>query len=474
MKLRKIMKTSLLALSVGAFGIHTPIATAQTNESPVSFADPFISNVIDVKEKHLNPTFWIKASSGSELLMTSEEIQAFNAKSLVIDPTLFDLPKLPASLSRETLLNQIRSISSIPKYKRIFEDGTAVTEDDFANYEANLNLPAIQGDNPLRFALAVKRTSIRTYPTNDLLFSHDAENRDIERFQESTLFPADVAVVLHESTDGEWYLVKSYNYIGWVQKKHLAMGSRDDVLDYASDDNFLVITGDKVRTTYNPEAPEVSEVQLDMGVRLPLDRPEKLKNNLYGQNPYLSHMVKLPVRQNDGSLTFKHALISRNKDVHVGYLAFTEENIITQAFKFLGERYGWGHRYNGRDCTGFVSEIYKSFGLLLPRNSGDQGRSTIGINTVFEKSTPLESKKEALKNSKVGDLIYMPGHVMMILGSDNQPFVIHDVVGLGYLDKNGDFYRGVLNGVSITPLIPLRGSKERTYLDSVYSFKSIR
>ena len=23
----------------------------------------------------------------------------------------------------------------------------------------------------------------------------------------------------------------------------------------------------------------------------------------------------------------------------------------------LGERYGWGHSYNARDCTGFIMEI---------------------------------------------------------------------------------------------------------------------
>jgi len=472
MTFNRFINTSLVALSVSILSIQGQQAVA--DESPLPFADPFISDVIDVREKHLNPSFWSNASKGSHLLMNPQEVQAYNTNSFAVDPTMFDLSALPNTLTNEGLVSQIRSISNIPKYKRIFTDGTPVTEQDFARYEANLNLHAVEENNQIQFALAVQRTSIRTYPTNDLLFSHDAENRDIERFQESVLFPADVVAVLHESTDGDWYLIKSYNYIGWVQKKHIAIGSRDETLAYQASDNFLVITGDKVLTTYNPDTSEVSEVQLDMGIRLPLDRPKEFQNNLYGQNPYLSHMVKLPVRQSDGSLTFKHALISRNKDVHVGYLPFTEENIITQAFKFLGERYGWGHRYNGRDCTGFVSEVYKSFGILLPRNSGDQGKSQIGNNIVFEKTTSLSVKKTALQNSKVGDLVYMPGHVMMILGVDEQPFVIHDVVGLGYLKENGDFYRGILNGVSITPLVPLRGSKERTYLDTVYSLKSIR
>ena len=49
--------------------------------------------------------------------------------------------------------------------------------------------------------------------------------------------------------------------------------------------------------------------------------------------------------------------------------------MLHQSFKFLGERYGWGHSYNARDCSGFVSEVYRSFGVQLPRNTRDQGVS---------------------------------------------------------------------------------------------------
>ncbi|PHZ84769.1 hypothetical protein CRD36_10265 [Paremcibacter congregatus] len=437
--------------------------------------DPFVSDVMGITEKHLSPDHWVASSSRSKILMTAAEIHDFNARNIAAEKTLYNLASLPQNLSRDDLLARIRSISNVPKYPRIYSDGTPVTQKDFSRYEASLNLEAIKENNMLRFAMAVRRTPLRTYPTLDLLFSSDADNRDIERFQESTLFPADIAVILHESVDGNWSLIQSNTYIAWVQNKDIAVGARADILAYKAAKDFLLVTGDKIHTTYNPEVPEVSELQLDMGVRLPLDRPEEFQHNLYGQNPYLSHMVKLPIRQPDGSLAFRHALISRAKDVHVGYLPFTEENIIRQAFKFLGERYGWGHRYNGRDCTGFVSEVYKSFGILLPRNSGDQARSPIGQNTRFDKDTPRDVKHTVLHQSRVGDMVYMPGHVMMILGqSDGQPFVIHDVTGLGYMQQDGSIYKGTLNGVSITPIIPLQSNPKRTYVDTVSNIKSIR
>ena len=149
--------------------------------------------------------------------------------------------------------------------------------------------------------------------------------------------------------------------------------------------------------------------------------------------------------------------------------------LVTQAFKFLGERYGWGHDYNGRDCTGFVSEVYRSMGIDMPRNSGQQGYGDFGQTTLFDKDTPNEVKLERIKQAKIGDLMYLPGHVVMYIGEiDGEPYVIHDVHGMSYQDDQGDYYRGTLNGVSVTPLLSLGLGKDRTYLDGIYSIKTVR
>jgi cell wall-associated NlpC family hydrolase len=157
-----------------------------------------------------------------------------------------------------------------------------------------------------------------------------------------------------------------------------------------------------------------------------------------------------------------------------GYLPYTRQNLLRQSFKFLGERYGWGHSYNARDCSGFVSDVYKTFGILLPRNSGDQGLSAIGSNLRFDRATLAEARVESLQSLEVGDLIYMPGHVMMYLGEVNgEPYVIHDVHGLSYDTADGEYSSGVLSGVSVTPLLPLRAGNDRSYVDSIASIKKI-
>ena len=260
-----------------------------------------------------------------------------------------------------------------------------------------------------------------------------------------------------------------------VEIKSDSFADADKIKAYRDQENFLVITGAKVHTAYVPNDDARSEVQLDMGVRLPLVDNEQVPYLLNGQNTYASHIVQLPTRDENGQLAIKPAMISKTADVNIGYLAYTEQDLIKQGFKFLGERYGWGHDYNGRDCTGFVGEIYKSFGLLMPRNSGQQGSSEYGKNSRFDKNANEASKLSVVKNMAIGDLIYIPGHVMMYLGEhQGEPYVIHDVKGLGYNKGDGSFYSSALNGVSVTPLLPLRLSQETSYLDRVYNIKRIR
>ena len=53
-----------------------------------------------------------------------------------------------------------------------------------------------------RYGLVVKRADLRTFPA-PLRGYNSADDRDIDRFQESALFPGTPVVIAHESRDGE-------------------------------------------------------------------------------------------------------------------------------------------------------------------------------------------------------------------------------------------------------------------------------
>lgn len=464
----------IIVLILGVLFLH---AGGAADTAPRSNTQPgaWSTDVIGITEMQLSADYWVKQSKNAqELLKSPSAIAEFNRRIFAGDPNMVDLEHYPEQLTAAAVKDRISAVSKPAAYDLYHPDGQKLGEQGYREYTENLGLENIAASVQIRFALVVNRSDMRAYPTDDRVYKSSAD-QNLDRFQENGLFPGEALAVLHTSADGQWVFVQSYNYAAWVRVETIAIGDRQRIQQYRNATPFLVITGDKVRTAFNPDVPALSELQLDMGVRIPLVTDNHGSNSLYGQNPYTSFMVQLPTRNRDGKLEIKPALIARNRDVSRGYLPFTRENIIRQAFKFLGERYGWGHSYNARDCTGFVMEVYKTFGIQMPRNSAQQGSGDFGENTRFTDSSSREQKLQAISRMDVGDLIYVPGHVLMSIGdADGEPYVIHDVSVFRYTDENGEYYEGTLNGVSVTPFIPLYGSKDSTYVELMYNIKRVR
>jgi len=465
----KITEFLLCSLFLSACSAAQPVP--QESTQPAAWS----TDVIGITEMHLSANYWVeRTENATQVLKSQQEIAEFNQSLYATDQHMVDLAFFPVQLPGQEIKDSIQAISKPNKSDLYSTSGTILGLEGYSKYTANLGLENIPESAAVRFALVVNRSDMRAYPTDESYYK-TPDSQNLDRFQENGLFPGDALAVLHDSEDGEWSFVQSYNYAAWVRNENIAIGDRQAILDYKNASRFLVITGDKIRTSFNPEVPALSELQLDMGIRLPLAERHSGDNSLYGQNPYTSHMVLLPIRDSEGKLEIKPALIARNKDVNKGYIPFTRENITRQAFKFLGERYGWGHSYNARDCTGFVMEIYKTFGIQMPRNTGQQGSGDFGENTRFTADSSLEEKLEALEKMDIGDLIYVPGHVLMYIGDvDGQPYVIHDVSVFRYTDENGEYYEGVLNGVSVTPFLPLFGSRESKYIELISNIKQVR
>lgn len=438
-------------------------------------ANQFSSDVPLIQPEQMSSQFWqTKLTDGDKVLLSKAQIASRNEQAFALQSEMQALQSLPVQLSRAELTKIINQVSQKPSSARFYADGTAVGESQWQHYRALLAIDKLQANQAVQFGLVVKRTALRAFPTDDRVFNSEA-NLDLDRFSETALFPADAVAVLHYSADNQWALVQSFNYTGWVKLADIAKGQREQVLGYAAKQPFIVVTGAAVRTAYTPQRKDISELQLDMGIRLALMDAADVGYKVHGQNPLASYIVSLPVRNADGSLAFVPGLIPRSADVSQGYLPFTANNILQQAFKFLGERYGWGHDYNGRDCTGFISEIFRSFGFVMPRNSGQQGKGAYGSNIRFEQNSKAQAKLDAIGQAKVGDLFYFPGHVSLYLGMLNgQPFMIHDVNSLIYPLENGQLYRGTLNGVVVTPMLPLNSNAEQSYLDALYAIKSLR
>jgi cell wall-associated NlpC family hydrolase len=454
------------------------IATALPAASHVRGAAPLpvpAHGVVGVHETHLSPDFWIgRLADPDRVLMDPVAIAAQNARLVAREDSMLDLRALPSRLSRDDVHARIRDLSSRPSTARFDVEGGALAESDWTGLEESLALDAIPASIEPRFGLVVARADLRTYPTTRRVFSRQGDS-DIDRFQESALFPGTPVAVLHTSSDGDWLFVASPRYQAWIERRFVAEGPRAAVfgyLDRARAAPRRVVTGGKVHTVFTPEAPRVSDLQLEMGVAVPLAdvQPDRLVN---GQHPYTSWIVELPVREADGSLAFSPALLPRIEDTAADVLPLTPANLVRQGFKFLGERYGWGHSYDARDCSGFVSEVYRSMGVQLPRNTSDQGTTDAFSRTAFDADSTVEARMAAVEALEVGDLVYIPGHVMMVIGRvDGHPYVIHDTNGGSMRGADGRVRSLGLNGVVVTALLPMMFNDSARYVDRMTAIVS--
>ncbi|ODV23490.1 MAG: NlpC-P60 family protein [Rhodanobacter sp. SCN 68-63] len=434
------------------------------------------SGVLGVGPAQLTPEFWIGLRPQPDtVLLTPAQIAAQNAKLLADDPSMHDLRKLPATLDRAQVDDWLDTVSTLPTRPLYDVHGQPVPEATIKAIVDNAHRDAVPASEPTRYGLVVKRAALRSLPTDLRVFSHPGDT-DIDRFQETAEFPGTPVVVAHTSTDGRWLFVVSPRYAAWTHRENVAIGSAKQVFDYAGRTAARVVTGGTVHTVYTREQPAVSQLQLDMGERLPLATDLPPDQPVNGQTPYAAHVLELPIRNDDGMLAFAPALVQINKDTSPDYLPLTEANIIRQAFKFLGERYGWGHAYDGRDCSGFVSDVYRSMGVEMPRNTSRQAISPALDHQTFDARDDHAARLKAAMALKVGDLVYIPGHVMMVIGQwKGQPWVIHDVLGMSYRQGDGSTRLVKLNAVSVTPLLPmLYGKDGSTFIDHMTSIVRIR
>lgn len=410
----------------------------------------------------LTPEFWIaRLPHPRRVVLSTRAVVERNSALFRFDSSMHDLRAMPDVLERRQVETWL-AISRRPQATLFDDRGRTVDSAALDSFDDNVAVRSVPVLQPARFGLAIHRAALRTFPTSMRVFS-TVDDTDLDRFQESALLPGTPVLVAHRSRDRRWLFVVSPHYAAWVDASAIAVGTREQVMTYVDRFPARVVTGAVVHTTVTPEAPALSALPLDMGVRLPLARLAD-DSVINGQQSGASWAVELPMRNAEGSLAFQTALIPRSADTTSTQLPVTRANTIRQAFKFLGERYGWGDDGGTRDCSGFVSAVFASMGVMLPRNTGDQSRSPVFKRRHFSTSEAAQLRS-AVASVQAGDLIYIPGHVMLVVGRiGGEPYVIHDIHDGKTLD-DGVLRSWHLNGVAVTPLTTLMFDSSHRFVD---------
>lgn len=428
----------------------------------------FYSNIPELKEEMLCPSYWTKVDSLDSVIMNKQEIETYNKSSVKTIGPIVDLQNYKECFSKKELTDKLSTFSVFPKYETFYDDGLLVAQEDYNKLVTNCNIEGIMDLNIIKYGITIRKSMMRTFPTYDSVFK-SGDNYEFDRFQETAVYPVEPIVILLESKDSKWYFAQMYNCLAWIPQKDVAMSKKEELFDYIKTEDFIVTTGKRVFTNYNPLNFQLSEIKFDMGIRIPLASSKEISEDIYGQNPTGNYVVKIPTRDNNGNVEFKLALIARNEEISVGYLPYTRENIIVNAFKFLCERYGWGGMFNSRDCASLIMDVYRTMGIKLPRNSDEQGELGVGNFYEMQKNMTIGDREKLLDNLNAGTPVYMSGHAMIYVGKeDGKHYIIHDFSGFYNLQQDGSLKYYKVREVMVSPLCITSLKDGKTFMEELY------
>lgn len=410
----------------------------------------------------LQPEFWIaQMAAPQRVMMTPQEIAAFNlAMAAALPREMTDPGLLPDALGAVELRQKLTA-EKLPRGKERYAGGKLVVGEFYDRLAQNLNLAGVRDSNPLDWGFTVRRTDLRTFPT-DTPSSEDDESDDFDLFQETAVPIAEPLAVLHRSADGRWLYVQLYNYRGWLRAADVAMAaSRSEWQARRTPAAFLVITGVKVAPRESAMGAPVADWSAGMGARLPLTGREAG-----------GYSVEIPQRNSAGALLWRKAWVHGKADVAIGYLPYTQAAVVRQAFKMLGEGYAWGGLRGGHDCSSFVMDILAVFGIRAPRNADQQER--IPGRQVVLRNIPDAASRYALlsRQAEPGATLHMRNHVLLYLGAyRGKHYAIHDLGSYGDADNpRGD---GTLPRVEVMQVVvselDLRLRSGRRFIEALTS-----
>ena len=429
---RKMRRGLALALA------GTMLCTVLSACSSANKEDPGAGNTLQVQPEMYQASYWSSMSKNSgNVLLSATEISQLNTQTAAAVDGCVDLVTYPSELSASTL-NAYLAEFTLPETDLYSADGTLLYEAPEVTYDedgnevapeggteyldairANMNLDAVSATNRVSYALTLQNTSLRRFPSSDRAFA-SAEDANEDLFLQSPLVIGEPVVVLHTSADQTWYYVQLRNCRGWVYWSDLVFLEKSAWVSYIESTDFIVVTDASISIT--PPNPTDARLTLYMGTVLPIykDAPGEIN----GQSTQGCYVVRIPAKDRFGNLEYSPVLIPMSNGVSCGFLPYTYENVLKQAFKLAGEKlhtrglsYGW-------DADRFFTTIYKTFGIYLPFTIAEQKSMTCNDANL----TDMSARERDTYFSKLspGTLLYSASSAFLYLGKvDGVSYILH-------------------------------------------------
>ena len=421
----------------------------------------------DVTSEMSSPSFW---TDETDILMSSDEIEKLNEETISAKGTnMYDLKKQPEVIDgvalNEAILKSSQADAQYYLGWTYLESTEKATQEDYDKIIKNTQNPDAKKKQKVLYGIATKRTHLRTFPAPVAIWDDPADS-DLDYQYLVAIRVNEPVVITSKSKDGKYYLAKSICCSGWIPADSVAICKDKDEWISAWDiknDDALVVWGDKVFTETSVVGANTSDLMLTMGTVLKLAKdinPDELIDN---RSAYNNYVVWVPVRNDDGTYSKKLTLISEHKKVYEGYMPLTKTNISKVVFSALGNTYGWGGSLYSDDCSGYMRNVYKCFGMELARNTTWQ--SSMPMAKVDMQYMPKEERIKFLDALPFGTILYFNGHEMMYLGSQSGKYYVISAVGSIMRPENPSIRQRIRSTVVNT--LDVKRANGNTWLDEL-------
>lgn len=373
---------------------------------------------IIIQDNRATADYWTgKNKSGEAVFVATADLDMLNLQiRQKSSNTIVDLSSYPEKVYTQWMTNKITATMTSggfdkPELPTLFKNGTALTEFSYTQAKKNCGLDKLPAVCVVRYALTIDRTNLRLLPEEAGWFE-TKDDTHYDQLQATVIDPSEPVAVLIDSQDKEFVFVESRTYAGWIKTSALAFTDKATWTKYAAPQNYLTVIASR-KTIPQGKA------FYQMGGRVLLRASDLQKDG--------SWAINVPNLDANGTFLEQGFNIPNDNAVVKGALACSENNLIRQAFRFLGEGYGWGGLEKNVDCSSFVQDVYRSVGIELPRDSGKQEKAM--ARSISLKNMTRDQRLAIIKKSKAGSLLFAPGHVMIYLGTDEhgEPLVIHSI-----------------------------------------------
>ncbi|MDR1941530.1 MAG: SH3 domain-containing protein, partial [Endomicrobium sp.] len=341
----KIICVAKLFFALGALVIITSCASPQKNIIKNSSGKtlticPAPTAFQDVDRIMKSPGYWIsKLQYPDKIALNKQEIDALNAKTVGRNSYINDIRYFQTRYYRKSAADAHRkNVAVFSKYYDGYSD-KPVEIGYFEEIEKNIDYSLFSSTVAVKFAMTVKYAELRVLPTRERLFS-SLDTLDLDRMQITQLDLASPLAVLYSTKDKEWHYVVSEIAEGWIEKDSFAFCKQETIRDYKKWTKIAVTVSPKSDIYKNSNMTDLFDY-VNMGTVVPIA-------NVAGDVAE----IRIPSADSKNSLVFKKAYISLS-DISIGYLKYTQRNVLIQAFKHLNSPYGWGGMNGEQDCSSF-------------------------------------------------------------------------------------------------------------------------